>query len=132
MDKHFKITINQSAAYKLLWLQLAMTVVITLLLLIYTGMAQAGSALLGGLTFILPQAFFVKFAFRESDQRAPGRILYWLYAGEAGKLVLAGVMFALCFTLVKSLDAVVFFAIFIGMILINLAGLARTGITTQD
>ncbi|MGH8120869.1 MAG: ATP synthase subunit I [Gammaproteobacteria bacterium] len=124
--------INKSAAYKLLWIQLAIAVVIALLLLIFTDKEAAQSAVLGGLTYILPNAYFVKFAFRELNQQTPGKILYWFYVGEAGKLVLAGALFALIFALVKSLHVVVFFGVFIGMIIINLAGLALFRITTQD
>ena len=132
MGKHKTIIINKSAAYKLLWIQLAITVVIALLLLFFTDMERARSALLGGLTYILPHAYFVKFAFREANQQTPGKILYWFYAGETGKLVLAGVIFALSFALVKSLHVVVFFAVFIGMIVVNLAGLALFRLTLQN
>ena len=131
MSKHTTITVNKSAAYKLLGMQLAITVVIALLLL-NTGVETARSAFLGGLTYILPNAYFVKFAFRESGQQTPGKILYWFYVGEAGKLVLAGVIFTLSFALVKSLHVFVFFAVFIGMIVVNLAGLTLFGITRQE
>lgn len=49
------------------------------------------------------------------------------YIGEAVKLVLTGVIFALCFFLVKELHVGALFLTFIMMIVINLAGLARMG-----
>jgi len=132
LSKHTTITINKSAAYQLLGIQSAIAVVSALLLLIFTDLETARSAFLGGLTYILPNAYFVIFAFREPAQQTPGKILYWFYMGEAGKLVLAGVIFALSFALVKSLHVVVFFAVFIGMIVVNLAGLTLFRLTIQD
>ena len=100
--------------------------------MLYSGVDTALSALIGGLTYILPNAYFVKFAFREPGQKTPGKILYWFYVGEAGKLVLAGVIFALSFALVKSLHPVVLFTVFIVMIFVNLAGLTLFRIKRQE
>ena len=100
--------------------------------MLYTGVDTALSALIGGLIYILPNAYFVRFAFRESGRQTAGNILRWFYVGEAGKLVLAGVLFALSFALVKSLHAVVLFTVFIVMIFVNLAGLTLFRITRQE
>ena len=50
-------------------------------------------------------------------------ILRWLYIGEAGKLVLTGVIFAICFTLVKPINVIALFIMYIFLIFVNLAGM---------
>lgn len=89
---------------------------------------MAYSALLGGLIYILPNAWFVRYAFRDSTQAPPQLVLSRFYVGEAGKLALTGVLFALCFALVREIHAGALFMTFIVMIIVNLAGLAQLGL----
>lgn len=124
MSEQINITINKAAAYKLLGIQLAISVAIALLLLIFSGKAAAYSAILGGLAYILPNAYFVRCAFRGSVEQSPHKIVRWFYVGEAGKLVLTGVIFVMCFALVKPLHVIALFIAYILMIIINGAGLA--------
>ena len=132
LSKHADITINSPAAYKLLGIQLVITVVVALLLMLYSGVGPACSALLGGLTYILPNAWFTRYAFRGNEQESPHIIVRWFYMGELGKFVLTAVMFVLCFVLVKSLQVMVLFMMYIAMIIINLAGLTLFRINKQE
>ena len=68
------------------------------------GMTAALSALLGGLCCAVPNAYFVKQAFRYRGARSAKLITYSFYRGEAGKLVLTAAAFMLVFTLVKPLN----------------------------
>ena len=114
----------KNAAYKLLGIEVAITATVVLfLLLLYTKLA-AYSALLGGLAYIFPNIWFIRNAYRGNGQTAPRSILSRFYIGEAGKLVLTGIFFALCFLLVKEINVAAMFLTFILMIIINLAGLA--------
>jgi len=124
VSEQIDITTNKVAAYKLLGIQLVSSVAIALLLLIFLDKETAYSAILGGLAYILPNAYFVRYAFRGSEEQSPHRIVYWFYVGEAGKLVLTGVIFVICFTAVKPLDVIALFVMYILMIVINVAGLA--------
>jgi len=126
------ITINKTAAYKLLGIQLVIAVVLALLLLLYSGAESAWSALMGGLIFILPNAYFTRSAFRGNEQESPHFIVRWFYIGEAGKLVLTAVMFALCFVLLESLQVKVLFVTYILMIIVNLIGLSLCRIDGQE
>ena len=117
------ISANKTAAYKLVGIQFVITILIALLIFIFFTTVAAYSVLLGGLAYILPNAYFIRFAFRESGQQTPHTILRWFYLGEAGKLVLTGVIFALCFALVKPLNVIAIFVTYILMIIVNLAGL---------
>jgi len=118
------ITTNKAAAYRLVWSQLVLTIVIASLLFAYIGSESAYSALLGGLAYILPNVWFVRLAFRDSGRSTPQLILSRFYLGETGKLVLTGIVFALCFLLVKPLHVGALFLTYIMMIIVNLAGLA--------
>lgn len=126
------ITINRTAAYKLLGIELVIAVVVALLLLFYSGVASAWSALMGGLIYILPNAYFTRSAFRGNERESPRNIVRWFYIGEAGKLVLTAVLFALCFVLVGSLHVKVLFMTYILMIIVNLAGLSVCRINGQE
>lgn len=117
------ISVNKTAAYKLVGIQFVITILIALSIFILFTTVAAYSVILGGLAYILPNAYFVRFAFRGSGQQTPHTILRWFYVGEAGKLVLTGVIFALCFALVKPLNVIALFVTYILMIIVNLAGL---------
>ena len=123
-----EITTSKTAAYRLLGIQIAITVAAACLLYFLLGLVAAYSALLGGLAYILPNAWFIRNAFRGDGQTTPHVILSRFYLGEAGKLVLTGSIFALVFLLVKELHIGALFLTFISMIIVNLAGLAQLGL----
>lgn len=125
------LSANKSAAYKLAGIQFVITILIALLIYILFSKITAYSVLLGGLAYILPNAYFVRFAFRGSGQQSPHTILRWFYIGEAGKLVLTGVIFAICFALIKPLNVIALFLTYILMMVVNLVGLelSRGGFT---
>ena len=125
MSDQIDITINKTAAYKIVGIQLILTVILTAILSVYISQESAYSALLGGFIFILPNAYFVRCAFRGKGQQSPDSVLRWFYMGEAGKLILTGVLFAACFVLVKPLNVPALFGVYILMMIINLVGLAR-------
>jgi ATP synthase protein I len=122
------ITANKSAAYKLLGLQVAITVITALVLYVLVSLTAAYSALLGGFAYIIPNSWFIRLVYRGTGQITPQTMVSRFYAGESVKLLLTGIIFALCFYLVKELHAGALFLTFIMMIVINLAGLARIGV----
>lgn len=79
------------------------------LMFLMTSDVAAYSALLGGLLFILPNAYFTAYAFRYSGRyREPGLpqlMVQAFYRGQFGKFVLAMVGFAIIFRLVHPLHA---------------------------
>ena len=77
------------------------------------GMTAALSALLGGLCYTIPNAYFVRQAFRYRGARSAKLIANSFYRGEAGKLILTAVAFTLVFTQVKPLDPIALFGAFI-------------------
>ena len=124
MSSNKEITISKTAAFRLVYVQLIVTVVIALLSYAYCGLIIAYSVFLGSIVYILPNIYFVKSALRSEESKTPQLILSRFYIAEAQKFLLAMAMFAICFALIKSLHAVSFFAAYILIMIINLAGLA--------
>ena len=119
-----EITISKTAAFKLVYIQLIITIVIALLSYTFFGSVIAYSVLLGSGIYILPNIYFVKSALRSEESKTPQLILSRFYIAEAQKFLLTIAMFALCFALVKSLHVISLFAAYILIMIVNLAGLA--------
>ena len=131
MSKQLVITASRSAAYKLLGIQLILSVVVAFLLMLYSGVGIAWSALMGGLIYILPNTYFTHCAFRGNEQAPPHLIVRWFYMGEAGKFILTAVMFTLCFVWVGYLHVMILFMMYILMVIVNLVGLTLCRINKQ-
>lgn len=67
----------------------------------------AYSALLGGVLFILPNAYFTAYAFRYSGANSPQRVARAFVWGESGKLALTVVGFAVVLRMVQPLNVAV-------------------------
>ncbi|WP_339489122.1 F0F1 ATP synthase subunit I [Pseudomonas sp. EL_65y_Pfl2_R95] len=85
----------------------------------WRGSVSGYSGLCGGLIAWLPNVYFAHKAFRFSGARAAQAIVRSFYAGEAGKLILTAVLFALTFAGVKPLDALAVFSVFLLTQLVN-------------
>ena len=79
----------------------------------WRGPVASYSGLCGGLIVWLPNLYFAHKAFRFSGARAAQAIVRSFYAGEAGKLILTAVLFALTFAGVKPLSALAVFGVFV-------------------
>lgn len=102
------------------WLifQFVMLVVIGLAFLLKSTVASY-SAFLGGLVFLLPNAYFAFKAFRYAGARAARQIISSFYQGEAGKLILSAVLFTTVFIWIQPLDVAALFLTFAIMLVIN-------------
>ena len=83
------------------------------------------SVVLGGLIFLIPNAYFAVCVFRYNSQLADRAVLHNFYKGETGKFLLSYVGFAAVFVLVKSINVVALFAAYIGLTLIQLFFIVR-------
>ena len=107
---------------KVLLAQLGLSAVLATLFWGIEGFVPAYSALLGGLTCVIPNAFLalrLVVPRRDPGQRAFMRAAY---IGELGKLALTVLMFGSVFVLVRPLAAWPLFAGFIGAQLVTFAG----------
>jgi ATP synthase protein I len=85
----------------------------------WRGNVAGYSALLGGLIAWLPNLYFAHKAFRFSGARAAQEIVRSFYAGEAGKLILTFVLFALAFAGVKPLEAPMLFGVYLLTLMVS-------------
>ena len=107
---------------RVLLLQLGLSVVIGALFWGFSGTISAYSAVLGGLTCVLPNAFLaLRLVVPRSDPGA-GALIRAAYVGEVGKLALTVIMFTLVFTLVTPLTAGALFTGFIAAQLATFVG----------
>ena len=91
--------LNQQGVRQLLIVQLAVTLVLTVFYMISSGLEGLFSALLGGLVYVLPNAFFAKAVFKHQGARAAKQIMNGFYKGEALKVILSIVLFSVVFAL---------------------------------
>ena len=99
-------------ARRLLICQLSITVLFAAIALLLSSTTAAMSALLGGMVSIVPTAYFAIKLFRYQGARAARQIVNSFYKGEALKLILTIVLFALVFKFFNIIP-LVFFATYI-------------------
>ena len=104
--------------HKVTVVQLSISVLFFIILQPF-GFTISLSALLGGLCYALPNAYFVWKAFKHQGARSARLIANAFYKGEAGKLLLTAAAFTLVFALVKPLDPVALFGGFMGILVVN-------------
>ncbi len=107
---------------KVLLAQLGLTVVLAMLFWGTDGRVSGYSALLGGLTCVIPNAFLaLRLAVPRRDPGASA-LVRAAYIGELGKLALTVLMFGMVFSLVRPLAAGSLFAGFIAAQLVTFSG----------
>lgn len=107
---------------RVLLAQLGLTVVLALLFWGTDGRVSGYSAMLGGLTCVIPNAFLaLRLAVPRRDPGA-GALVRAAYIGELGKLALTVLMFSMVFTMVRPLAAGALFAGFIAAQMVTFAG----------
>ncbi|MFP6799126.1 MAG: F0F1 ATP synthase subunit I [Pseudomonas sp.] len=114
-----RLPFHQLAVFPVLLVQLLALLLLALVLWQWQGAVAGYSGLCGGLIAWLPNVYFAHKAFRFSGARAAQAIVRSFYAGEAGKLVLTAVLFALTFAGVKPLEPLAVFGAFFLTQLVN-------------
>lgn len=117
-----------SLAARVLLAQLGLSMALAAIFWGMDGLASGYSALLGGLTCVIPNAFLaLRLAAPRRDPGAGG-LVRAAYLGELGKLALTVLMFGVVFTQVEALAAGPLFTGFIAAQLMTAAGfLMRDG-----
>ena len=85
-------------AYRLLYLQILLTTISSLIFL-SIDIKAAYSALIGGVICVVPNWVFISYAYRFGGARAAKKIASSFYRGEALKIMLTALMFAVTFVL---------------------------------
>ncbi|WP_426150915.1 F0F1 ATP synthase subunit I [Pseudomonas sp. DC3000-4b1] len=107
-----RLPFHRWVVFPVLVAQLITLLVAALVLWQWQGPTSGYSGLCGGLIGWLPNVYFAMKAFRFSGARAAQAIVRSFYAGEAGKLILTAVLFALAFVGVKPLAPLALFGVF--------------------
>ena len=114
-----RLPFHRLAVFPVLLVQLLVLLLLALVLWQWQGSVAGYSGLCGGLIAWLPNLYFAHKAFRFSGARAAQAIVRSFYAGEAGKLVLTAVLFALTFAGVKPMEPLAVFGVFFLTQLVN-------------
>ena len=112
------------SVYKVIVAQLVWTVSLSLVCLSIFGVVAGYSALLGGLISAVPNSYFALHAFKFQGARNADKVVKSFIRGELGKIVFTGVLFALSFTLVTSLDEL---ALIAGFVAPHFVGVVMSG-----
>ena len=102
---------------RLLLFQLSIAVLFPLVMLPF-GTNAALSAAAGGLASLIPNLYFAYRTFRYSGARSAQMILRSFYSGEAIKLIMTALIFAVVFKYLKTLNVA---ALFGGFIMVQMA-----------
>ncbi|HSX87461.1 MAG TPA: F0F1 ATP synthase subunit I [Pseudomonas sp.] len=114
-----RLPFHRLPVFPVLVVQLLVLLLLALALWQWQGAVAGYSGLCGGLIAWLPNMYFAHKAFRFTGARAAQAIVRSFYAGEAGKLILTAVLFALTFAGVKPLNALAVFGVFFVTQLVN-------------
>jgi ATP synthase protein I len=117
-------TIPKPPIYKATLLQLIILCFVTAGMFCFDR-AVAGSVFLGGLTQLVPQAWFSYLAFKHIGASQADLIVRSMYRGETGKVVLTASAFITTFVLFKEVNIIGFMAAFVGMIPLQLFLVAK-------
>lgn len=110
--------------YRVIVAQLAMTIFIAVVSLLFSGTVLAYSAFLGGLISALPNSYFALHAFRYQGARNAQNVVKGFIRGELGKIIITVMLFALSFTLITSLNEL---ALILGFTLTHFTGVVMSG-----
>lgn len=116
---------NQSVAYRGLLILSSLTLVAALTLLILFSKVEAYSAFLGGMAYIIPNTYFVRYAFKFSGKDSADLALKWFYVGEALKLISTGLIIAFCLLVIKPINMFAFLGMFVVTMMLNLKFLLK-------
>ena len=107
---------GRSSAYKLVVIQAAIVGVTSILLFALWGFQYGLSAFAGGVIAVLPNFVFATLAFSHAGASASGKVVQSFFLGEAVKLLLTIVLFAIAFGLLNVVFAPLFITYVIGLL----------------
>jgi len=115
--------------YKVIVAQLAASVIIATVFLIFSGVVSFYSSLLGGLISTAANAFFAAQAFRFGGARNAKKIVQSFMTGEIGKFIIVVGLFALSFAFIESLNGAAMMLTFVAVQVVGVTASARMNYT---
>ncbi len=124
-----KVAFHRQPMFHVIVLQTLMSVLVGLFFGLIQGWTAAYSAVLGGLTALIPNMYFTYKAFQYFGARSIAAIVKSFWAGHAGKLILTAVLFAVLFLGVKPLNV---FSLFVGYIMVQMTSAVGSLLLTES
>jgi ATP synthase protein I len=124
--------LGENVVKKVLLAQTGLTLALAALFWGFNGFVSGYSALLGGLTAIIPNGFLAARLMLPRRDPGAGALLRAAYLGELGKLALTVLMFGAVFALVRPLAGGALFAGFVAAQLATFAGFVSPGVNRYD
>ena len=115
--------------YKVIVAQLAATVFIAAVSLLFLGNVNAYSVLLGGLISALTNSYFGFQALKNQRARPADKVVKRFIRGQLGKIGITIVLFALSFTLITNLSEL---ALILGFITAHFVGVMMSGLISYS
>lgn len=103
---------NLTGVKRLLLWQFRVVMICAVTGAVFAGIQGFLSALIAGVIAILPNAYFAKKLFKYYGAKAAKKIVNSFYKGEAAKIILSTVLFALAFSMI-AINPIVFFMTYI-------------------
>jgi F0F1-type ATP synthase assembly protein I len=118
-------------ALRVVWLQVGVTGIFSLVVWFLSGQDQALSSFWGGACAFIP-ALSYQVRAQLGGSGSARDALKAQYAGESFKFVVSIVMFYLVFTNLKTLDAPIFFATYVAALMCYFVALLTDKVNSQD
>lgn len=111
--------------YKVIVAQMAASLIIAVVFLVFSGVIAAYSGLLGGFISGLANSFFASQAFKYTGASNAKKIVQSFLTGEIGKFIIVIGLFALSFGLITTLNAYVMMFTFVAAQIVGVIASAR-------
>jgi ATP synthase protein I len=121
----FVTNLKSPPVYKVIVAQLAASVIIATIFLIFLGFVTFYSSLLGGLISAAANGFFALQAFRFGGARNAKKIVQSFMTGEIGKFIIVVGLFALSFAFIESLSGAAMMFTFVAVQVVGVTASAR-------
>ena len=123
MAFHNKVPLYRLPIFKVLVIQVLVTLTLAFFFMVFQSLNAGFSALLGGMITLIPNIYFALKAFRYFGAQSSVAIILSLWTGEAGKFVLTAALFILVFLAIKSIDVVALFVSYFLVLMVSSFGL---------
>ncbi|WCN11306.1 ATP synthase subunit I [Marinomonas mediterranea] len=94
---------KKRAVFRFIGIQIAISVAVSLVFLLWSGAIESYSFVLGATACILPNIYMAWRVFGHAGTRPAKEVVRSFYRGEAGKLIMTAVILSLVFLLAKPL-----------------------------
>ena len=106
----------------MLAIETVITCVVAIIVVLGANIGLALSVVIGGLAFIIPNAYFAKYVFRHSAADSRQIAIRWFYVGEVIKIFATVLIFTFSFLMFDQLNVPAIILTYVSMLVLNLLG----------